>query len=251
MSSFLDKAKALGGKAVEATADAVEIGTLKAKIAARKGDIEKQYEALGEIIYENRSTLELNPEEDPEALKAELSEIREAMAGAFSEISRLDAEIAQLEQDIETAKTTISNLLDGIKGLFNFEWSLPSLKLPHFSWYWNDIGFGISIPSISVDWYKKAMDNPMVLNNPTIFGAMGGKLLAGGEAGSEMVIGTNTLMETIREAVAGLVSGDTNINYGGVTVNVYSQPGQDISDLADEIEERINMNVAKRAAAFS
>ena len=66
MSSFLDKAKALGGKAVEATADAVEIGTLKAKIAARKGDIEKQYEALGEIIYENRSTLELNPEEDPE-----------------------------------------------------------------------------------------------------------------------------------------------------------------------------------------
>ena len=62
MSSFLDKAKALGGKAVEATADAVEIGTLKAKIAARKGDIEKQYEALGEIIYENRSTLELNPE---------------------------------------------------------------------------------------------------------------------------------------------------------------------------------------------
>ena len=106
MSSFLDKAKALGGKAVEATADAVEIGTLKAKIAARKGDIEKQYEALGEIIYENRSTLELNPEEDSEALKAELSEIREAMAGAFSEISRLDAEIAQLEQDIETAKTT-------------------------------------------------------------------------------------------------------------------------------------------------
>ena len=95
MSSFLDKAKALGGKAVEATADAVEIGTLKAKIAARKGDIEKQYEALGEIIYENRSTLELNPEEDPEALKTELSEIREAMAGAFSEISRLDAEIAQ------------------------------------------------------------------------------------------------------------------------------------------------------------
>lgn len=31
----------------------------------------------------------------------------------------------------------------------------------------------------------------------------------------------------------------------------YSQPGQDISDLADEIEERINMNVARRAAAFS
>ena len=31
-----------------------------------------------------------------------------------------------------------------------------------------------------------------------------------------------------------------NVYYGGVTVNVYSQPGQDISALADEIEERIN-----------
>lgn len=106
MSSFLDKAKALGGRAVEATADAVEIGTLKARIAARKGDIDKQYEALGEIIYENRSTLDLDPEEDAEALKTELAQIREAMETAFSEISRLDAEIAELEQDIETAKTT-------------------------------------------------------------------------------------------------------------------------------------------------
>lgn len=106
MSSFLDKAKALGGRAVEATADAVEIGTLKARIAARKGDIDKQYEALGEIIYENRSTLDLDPEEDAEALKTELAQIREAMETAFSEISRLDAEIAELEQDIETARTT-------------------------------------------------------------------------------------------------------------------------------------------------
>ena len=66
-----------------------------------------------------------------------------------------------------------------------------------------------------------------------------------------MVIGTKTLMNTIRQAVAGLVSGEMNVNYGGITVNVYSQPGQDISSLADEIEERINMNVARRAAAFS
>ena len=106
MSSFLDKAKALGGRAVEATADAVEIGTLKARIAARKGDIDKQFEKLGEIIYENRSTLDLDPEEDAEALKAELAQIREAMESAFSEISRLDTEIADLEQDIETARTT-------------------------------------------------------------------------------------------------------------------------------------------------
>ena len=58
-------------------------------------------------------------------------------------------------------------------------------------------------------------------------------------------------METIRQAVSGLLNGDTNINYGGVTVNVYSQPGQDISALADEIEERINENAFRRRAGFA
>ena len=152
---------------------------------------------------------------------------------------------------IESAKTTIGNAIERIKGLFNFSWSFPKPKMPHFSWYWQDIGGILSIPMISVDWYRKAMDAGMILNNPTIFGAMNGKFLGAGEAGSETVVGTQSLMDMIRQAVANLANGETNINYGGVTVNVYSQPGQDISDLADEIEERINSNVARRAAAFS
>lgn len=155
-----------------------------------------------------------------------------------------------MTEPVEDAKKTIKTAIDRIKGLFDFQWSLPDLKLPHFSWDWYDVGGVIKLPNISVNWYKKAMDQPMILNTPTIFGAMNGKLLGGGEAGSEMVIGTNTLMSAIRQAVAGLVSGDTNINYGGVTVNVYSQPGEDISELADEIEKRITRSTAKRAAAF-
>ena len=57
-------------------------------------------------------------------------------------------------------------------------------------------------------------------------------------------------MDMIRQAVSDMAQGETNIHYGGVTVNVYSQPGQDISELADEIEERINLNVTRRAAVF-
>ncbi len=151
---------------------------------------------------------------------------------------------------VETAKTTISNAIERIKGLFNFTWSFPSLKMPHFSWYWQDIGGIVSIPMISVSWYKKAMDGGMILNNPTIFGMQNGQLLGAGEAGSETVVGTRSLMDMIRQAVSS-VEQAMNIYYGGVTINVYSQPGQDISELADEIEERINMNVARRAAAFS
>ena len=94
------------------------------------------------------------------------------------------------------------------------------------------------------------MDGGMILDKPTIFGAKNGSLLGAGEAGSETVVGTRSLMEMIRRAVAGM-STSTNINYGGVTINVYGREGQDISALADEIEERINLGVARRNAAFA
>ena len=47
------------------------------------------------------------------------------------------------------------------------------------------------------------MNSPMIMNEPTAFGmTAGGKILAGGEAGSEVVSGTDTLMNMISEAVS-------------------------------------------------
>ena len=62
----------------------------------------------------------------------------------------------------------------------------------------------LSIPHIGVEWYKKAMDRPVLMEKPTAFGINGaGQLMAGGEAGSEVVSGTETLMGMISAAVAG------------------------------------------------
>ena len=47
----------------------------------------------------------------------------------------------------------------------------------------------------------------MILNSPTIFGMKGNSLLAGGEAGSETVVGTQSLMDMIRDAVAAMAGG--------------------------------------------
>ena len=93
------------------------------------------------------------------------------------------------------------------------------------------------------------MDDGMIMNIPTIFGMSGNTLMAGGEAGSETIVGTQSLMDMIRKAVAGVMTG-TTINYGGVSINLYAQPNQSIEELADEIEERINNNVVRRKAAF-
>lgn len=110
-------------------------------------------------------------------------------------------------------KSTVSSVWNGIvslvsgavsklKSLVKFEWSLPHIKLPHFSISGSFSLNPPSIPHISVSWYKKAMENGMILNDPTIFGAAGGKLLGGGEAGPEAIVGVDSLRTMIGEAVA-------------------------------------------------
>lgn len=44
--------------------------------------------------------------------------------------------------------------------------------------------------------------------------------------------------------------GGTTINYGGVNINLYATENQDIRELTDEIEYRINNNVLRRRAAY-
>lgn len=104
----------------------------------------------------------------------------------------------------ETVKNTVSNAIEKIKGMFNFEWKLPDIKLPHFSISGEFSLNPPSIPHIGVEWYEKAMNNPMIMNEPTIFGynAESGKFMGGGEAGSEIVSGTDMLMGMIQNAVA-------------------------------------------------
>lgn len=78
-----------------------------------------------------------------------------------------------------------------------------NIELPHFSMSGSfDVKTG-SVPDINVSWYKKAMASGMILNSATIFGFdnRAGTFLGGGEAGSEAVVGTSSLMRMIRMSV--------------------------------------------------
>ena len=117
-----------------------------------------------------------------------------------------------IEKPINTARDAVKRAIDKMKSFFNFSWSLPKLKLPHIS-----ISGGFSImppkaPKFSIKWYKKAMDNAMLLNSPYLFGydQKAGSFLGAGEAGTEVVSGANTLMGMIRDAVA---AENKNISY--------------------------------------
>lgn len=110
---------------------------------------------------------------------------------------------------VETAKNAVNRTVRSIRGFFTnlrLKIPTPSLpRLPHFSLKMGSkkiLGKTISYPTgFGVQWYAKAMNEPVILNSPTIFGTSGNKFLGGGEAGSEVVAGTQTLMNMIKNAV--------------------------------------------------
>ena len=104
----------------------------------------------------------------------------------------------------ESAKSIVSNAINKIKSFFNFSWSLPKIKLPHFSISGKFSLNPPSIPHFSVSWYKKAMDEPYMFTKPTLFDVnpATGKAKGAGEAGDEVMIGKDTMLNMIRQAVA-------------------------------------------------
>ena len=128
---------------------------------------------------------------------------------------------------INNAKTTVQNALNAIKGFFdNLKLNFPNIKLPHFSITGSFSLSPPSVPHLSIEWYKKAMDNAMLLDSPTIFGVNGtGSLLGAGEAGDEVVAGSNTLMGMIQGAVRQETSGMHGALNGILSVLTEYLPG--------------------------
>lgn len=136
--------------------------------------------------------------------------------------------------------------LNALEGLFqNLHLEFPHIKLPHFS-ISGDFGFNPPrVPNVSVEWYKKAMDQAYMLNSATIFGTAGNKLLGGGEAGSEMIIGTQKLMNMISQA-AGNRSGEIVFNN---TFNITTNSG-DPKEMAKEISYYLELEYKQTEEAW-
>lgn len=146
--------------------------------------------------------------EAKQAVSNKISEIKNSfsngLGNAYSTVTNILGNIKNKFSNImDSAKNIVSNAINRIKSFFNFSWSLPHLKLPHISISGSFSLTPPSVPHFGIDWYKKAMDDGMIMNQPTIFGynAKSNQFLAGGEAGSETVVGTQSLMDMIRIAV--------------------------------------------------
>lgn len=141
---------------------------------------------------------------------------------------------------IKSVKSSVSSIQSAINSVsFNMG---QYIRLPHFYMYGNFNAKSGSVPHVGVDWYAKAMDKGMILSNPTIFGAMNGKLLGAGERGAEVVVGANSLERMINRAVGNGGGGQVTNN-----ITVVANPGQDTKDIADKVAEVIFDRVRREA----
>lgn len=120
-----------------------------------------------------------------------LSSALSTVTGKFSSI------YSTISSKMSAARDAVGNAISALKSKFNFSWSLPHLKLPHVSISGSFSVNPPSVPHFGISWYKDGG----ILTRPTIFGAAGNNLLAGGEAGAEAVVPLATLWDKLETMI--------------------------------------------------
>lgn len=134
----------------------------------------------------------------------------------------------------------ISWIQDAYRNAFDF--SNMYVKTPHW-WVdrWEEIS-GTYYPVMSVHWYRKAYDNPVMFTSPTVLGTAGGLKGFGDGPGGEIVLSDEKLRKIVGDA-----GGDTYNN----TINVYQRDGEDMDAFVRRIEEIMTRHDNQRKAAFA
>lgn len=138
-----------------------------------------------------------------------LTSIKNGFTNGLQEVAGVvNDKLTSIKDKFNEKMDAVSNLVNGaierIKGFFNVELPTPRIKMPHISISGEFSIAPPSVPSFSVEWFAKGG----VMTEPTIFGASGGKLLGGGEAGDEAILPLSALWDKLHTFIQSEINGE-------------------------------------------
>lgn len=186
--------------------------------------------AVGVLLYKNWDT------------------IKEKASALFGSISQTFENIkTAISGKIEDAKEAVRKAIEKIKGFFDFNWSLPKLKMPTFGIKGKFSLNPPSIPKLSVNWNAEGG----IFTKPTIFNTSAG-LQGVGEAGPEAILPLSKLAGIMRDMMPDAyastatgrviheVGGNLNLNLSGANAGALNTQA-----IADTVLDMVLDNISK------
>lgn len=185
-------------------------GGIKGIVASTMEGV-KQYYSVGYDAINKLTGGKL--EEVVNVISEKFNVVKEYMSNIMSSIGN------KVSEKLENVKNKFSNIMEGVKDivgrainkvkdLFNFDWSLPKIKLPHFKITGEFNLNPPEVPHLGVDWYSMGA----IFTKPTILGGIGvGDAKNGHGSNAEAVIPLNSMYDNIRGIMREelLLSGET------------------------------------------
>ena len=211
---------------------------IKTNIATKLGEIKTKI-TTGVATFASKLT---KPFIDAKTkIAAKFNEIRSSISekiGAIKEkiTSGVSTIKDKLTKPFTSARDTIKKIIDKIKGFFPLSMGklFGDIKLPHFK-VSGKFPYGIGgkgeKPSFSIEWYKKAENDPYMFQGATLFGA--------GERNDEILYGRKNLLEDI----ASVAGGDE------ITINVYGG-NMNAEEIAEAVERKLIQRQKRKQLAW-